>query len=68
MVHAVRVFWNGHQIAERSALELLDVVAEAHGHERRDWINSWLRKHRDAQAREYLEQISGGQLEIQVMQ
>lgn len=64
----VKLYWNGQQIGERGALELLDVVAEAGGHQRQDWINIWLGKHRSEESREYLSQLSGHQLEIQVIQ
>lgn len=64
----VKILWNGQQIAERAALELLDIVAESNGYERENWINAWLGKHSNAANRHFLAEISSGQLEVQVIQ
>lgn len=66
MSHRIKCFWSGQPIAERSALELLQLVAMAQDMEFSSWRDTWLVKHKSEQARKALEELSGGQLEIKV--
>ena len=63
---SVLYFINGDRASATEAKRFLSAEAESHGYSPENWEYSWSRRERSEAAREFLGEITGYQLEIEV--
>ena len=63
---SVLYFINGDRASAAEAKRFIATEAEVHGYEPENWAHSWARRERSESAREFLGEITGYQLEIEV--
>ena len=63
---SVLYFINGDRASASEAKRFITAEAEAHGYDPENWQHSWNRRGSSESAREFLGEITGYQLEIEV--
>ena len=63
---SVAYYINGDRASAAEAKRFISAEAELHGYDTENWEHSWGRRERSEAAREFLGEITGYQLEIEV--
>ena len=63
---SVLYYINGDRVSASEAKRFISTEAEVHGYEPENWERSWSRRSNSEAAREFLGEITGYQLEIEV--
>ena len=63
---SVLYYINGDRVSAAEAKRFVSSEAEVHGYEPGNWEHSWMSRSRSEAAREFLGEITGYQLEIEV--